>query len=48
VANKVKATFGPNSLEELSHHASWKDVIDMATEVLVVKKAKVAQLLSRS
>ncbi|UZP33420.1 hypothetical protein NXS19_001236 [Fusarium pseudograminearum] len=48
VANKVKSRFDPQSLEELSQHALWADIIDMATEVLVVNKLKTAQLLSRS
>ncbi|CAF3549876.1 hypothetical protein SNK04_001186 [Fusarium graminearum] len=48
VTNKVKSRFDPQSLEELSQHALWVDIIDMATEVLVVNKLKTAQLLSRS
>ncbi|RGP59328.1 hypothetical protein FSPOR_11414 [Fusarium sporotrichioides] len=45
MANKAKARFDPQNLEELSRHAVWKDVIDMATEVLVVNKMRTAQLL---
>ncbi|RGP65683.1 hypothetical protein FLONG3_9186 [Fusarium longipes] len=46
VTDKVKARFGVQGLEELSRHTSWEDVIDTATEVLVVNKTKTAKLLS--
>lgn len=48
VAKRVKAR--PNSLsrEELSRLALWKDVIETATEVLVINKMKTAHLMGQS
>ncbi|KAL6919829.1 hypothetical protein ACHAP8_009008 [Fusarium lateritium] len=46
VAHRVKVRFDSQSLEELNRHAIWSDVINTATEVLVVNTKKTAQLLS--
>ncbi|KAF4988326.1 hypothetical protein FGRMN_9834 [Fusarium graminum] len=44
---KPRKTKASQNLEELCHNVSWQDVIDTATEILVVNKSKTLKILGQ-